>query len=199
MVRAGGQPTMQGWGKLKSDFANFIKRIREFGLDIIIITHSSEDKSGDDVIDRIDVQGSSKNEIYKVSDMMGRLSIKNGKRVLNFSPTDISFGKNPAQFEEIEVPDTAEVTTFLGDIIVSAKAFLNEMSSESVEVQAIVDEWIVKFNDCLSAKEFNDLMDSVKKVDGRCIENVKRIMVKMAKEKKIGFDVKKAVFTDEKA
>jgi hypothetical protein len=199
MVRAGGQPTMQGWGKLKSDFANFIKRIREFGLDIIIITHSSEDKSGDDVIDRIDVQGSSKNEIYKVSDMMGRLSIKNGKRVLNFSPTDISFGKNPAQFEEIEVPDTSEATTFLGDIIVSAKAFLNEMSSESVEVQAIVDEWIVKFNDCLSAKEFNDLMDSVKKVDGRCIENVKRIMVKMAKEKKIGFDVKKAVFTDEKA
>jgi hypothetical protein len=199
MVRAGGQPTMQGWGKLKSDFANFIKRIREFGLDIIIITHSSEDKSGDDIVDRIDVQGSSKNEIYKVSDMMGRLSIKNGKRVLNFSPTDISFGKNPAQFGEIIVPDVSEEICFLGGYIESAKTFLNKMSSESVEVQAIVDEWIVKFNDCLSAEEFNDLMDSVKKVDDRCALNVKRIMVKMAKEKKIGFDQGKAVFTDENA
>jgi hypothetical protein len=197
MVRAGGQPTMQGWGKLKSDFANFIKRIREFGLDIIIITHSSEDKSGDDIVDRIDVQGSSKNEIYKVSDMMGRLSIKNGKRVLNFSPTDVSFGKNPAQFNEIAVPNPEESTTFLGEIIDSAKVFLNKMSNESIEVQEIIDGWIVKFNDCLSAKEFNDIMESVKKVDDRCADNVKRIMVKMAKEKKIGFDQKNAVFTDE--
>jgi hypothetical protein len=197
MIRAGGQPTMQGWGKLKSDFANFIKRIREFGLDIIIITHSSEDKSGDDVIDRIDVQGSSKNEIYKVSDMMGRLSIKNGKRVLNFSPTDVSFGKNPAQFDEISVPSPEEATEFLGEIIDSAKVFLNKMSDESIEVQKIVDEWIVKFTDCLSADEFNGLMKSVKKVDDRCASNVKRIMVKMAKEKKIDFDQTKAVFTDE--
>jgi hypothetical protein len=197
MIRAGGQPTMQGWGKLKSDFANFIKRIREFGLDIIIITHSSEDKSGDDVIDRIDVQGSSKNEIYKVSDMMGRLSIKNGKRVLNFSPTDVSFGKNPAQFEELTVPNPAENPDFLDQRIDQAKQFLNQMSAESIEVQKLLDEWSIKFNDCLSAKEFTEMIGACKKADARIIENLRRMIVKDASGKGFKFDAKKGVFTDE--
>src|SRR5215831_4314216 len=95
--RSGGALTLQGYGELKSRFISFTKLVRSFGLDIVLLAHSDEQRgNGDDLIERIDVQGGSKNEIYKAADVMGRLRIANGKRVLNFSPTDTAFGKNPA-------------------------------------------------------------------------------------------------------
>src|SRR6185295_4994181 len=95
MGRSGGALTLQGYGELKSRFIAFTKLVRSFGLDIVLLAHSDEQRNGDELIERIDVQGGSKNEIYKAADVMGRLSIRQGQRVLNFSPTDTAFGKNP--------------------------------------------------------------------------------------------------------
>jgi hypothetical protein len=97
----GGALTLQGFGELKARFIAFTKLIRSFGLDLVLLVHSDEQKSGDDIIERLDAQGGSKNEIYKVSDLMGRIKIEAGKRTLNFSPTDTAFGKNPAGFPKL--------------------------------------------------------------------------------------------------
>jgi hypothetical protein len=195
----GSALALQGYGKLKGEFPDWLMNLKQMNLDVVLIAHASEDKNGDDIIERIDAKGKSKDVIYQAADLMGRIAIKNGKRMLYFSPTDTAFGKNPAQFPPLEVPDFNDEPCFLGRIIQETKDVINKQSTESIEVQEITDEWIVKFNDCVSAEEFNGLMDSVKKVDDRCALNVKRIMVKMAKEKKIGFDQDKAVFTDENA
>ena len=91
----GGALTLQGYGQLKSEFTAWLKMVKSMGKDVVLIAHSSEDKSGDDLIERLDVQGGSKGEIYKSADAMGRLNMINGKRILNFNPSDTSFGKNP--------------------------------------------------------------------------------------------------------
>src|SRR5262245_47716571 len=102
LARSGGALTLQGFGELKALFIAWTKTVRSFGLDLILLAHSDEQRgNGDDLIERIDVTGGSKNELYKVADLMGRLAIRNGRRVLNFSPTDTAFGKNPAQLPEL--------------------------------------------------------------------------------------------------
>src|SRR5690606_33089786 len=79
----GGALTLQGYGELKSRFVSFLKLVNGFGKDVILIAHSDEQRNGDDLIERLDVQGGSKGEIYKAADAMGRISIKDGKRWLN--------------------------------------------------------------------------------------------------------------------
>jgi hypothetical protein len=130
----GGALTLQGFGELKARFIAFTKLIRSFGLDLVLLVHSDEQKNGDDIIERLDAQGGSKNEIYKVSDLMGRIKIEAGKRTLNFSPTDTAFGKNPAGFPKIRCPTSAAEPHFLGKVIADTKAALNKQTAEQKKV-----------------------------------------------------------------
>src|SRR6185312_2772849 len=102
-----GALTLPGYGVLKTRFTTFLKLLNSFGKDVVLIAHMDEQRNGDDIIERLDVQGGSKGEIYKAADAMGRLVISNGKRQLRFSPTDAAFGKNPGQLEPLDVPDMA--------------------------------------------------------------------------------------------
>ncbi len=115
----GGALTLQGYGELKSRFGSFLKLLNSFGKDVILIAHMDEQRNGDDVIERLDVQGGSKGEIYKAADAMGRLVIENKQRWLMFSPTDAAFGKNPGQLEPLKVPhfESADFEGFLGRVI----------------------------------------------------------------------------------
>lgn len=128
----GGALTLQGYGELKSRFTSFLKLLNSFGKDVVLIAHMDEQRNGDDIIERLDVQGGSKGEIYKAADAMGRLVIANNKRWLRFSPTDAAFGKNPGQLEPLEVPDMAapEFDGFLASVIDRIKARLNELTQE---------------------------------------------------------------------
>lgn len=191
--RKDGSLTLQGFGALKSRFAAWIKHVRMIGLDIVLVAHSQEERKGDDVEERIDAQGGSKNEVYKLADIMGRLAIRNGKRVLLFSPTDTAFGKNPAGFEPLDVPDFTLDPHFFGGVLQKTKDYLNRMSAESLEIQAMIDDWTSQFVG-LDADGFNTLMPKVSKADKRIALNLKRIMVKMAAESGIVFDTKSKQF-----
>lgn len=134
----GGALTLQGYGELKSRFTSFLKLLNSFGKDVVLIAHMDEQRNGDDIIERLDVQGGSKGEIYKAADAMGRLVITNGQRRLLFSPTDAAFGKNPGQLPPLDVPDitSADFDTFLSSVIARIKDRLNELTQEQQEVLA---------------------------------------------------------------
>ena len=97
----GGALTQQGWGRLKSEFTSWLTLLRSFGLDVVLIAHGTEKMDGDETIVRLDVAGGSKDEIYKSADMMGRLFIRGGRRMISFDPTDTAYGKNPASFSAL--------------------------------------------------------------------------------------------------
>jgi hypothetical protein len=153
----GGALTLQGYGELKARFIAFLKLLNGFGKDVVLIAHMDEQRNGDEIIERLDVQGGSKGEIYKAADAMGRLTIKDGKRVLNFSPTDAAFGKNPAQLEPLLVPhfQAAEFGNFLGSVIQSTKDKLNELTEEQTKAQAKLEAWRLAVNDLEDADGIN--------------------------------------------
>lgn len=137
----GGSLTLQGFGQLKAEFVAWLKHLNSLGKDVVLIAHMDEQRSGDEIIERLDVQGGSKGEIYKAADAMGRLSIRDGKRMLNFSPTDASFGKNPGQLEPLEVPHPERDPQFLARVIQQIKDRLNAMTEEQREAQAALEKW----------------------------------------------------------
>lgn len=178
----GGALSLQGFGRLKGGFISWLNLVRSFGLDIVLLSHLDEQRKGDDLIERLDAQGSSKNEIAKVSDAMGRLAIRNGKRTLLFSPTDTAFGKNPAQLEPLTVPHFDANSRFLGDVIRQIKASLNTMSSEQQETSAALASWRTEVEAATTPKAMTDLIAAIAKLDSRVRDNAKRVLWEAAKD-----------------
>ena len=160
----GGSLTLQGYGKLKAEFIAFLKRLNSMGKDVVLIAHADEQRNGDEIIERLDVQGGSKGEVYKAADAMGRIVIANGQRTLLFSPTDAAFGKNPGQLDPLPVPhkDAAEFDGFLAGVIQSIKDKLNALTEEQREAQAELEKWRTALADVEDAEGVNALAADAK-------------------------------------
>jgi hypothetical protein len=190
----GGALTLQGYGELKARFTSFLKLLNSFGKDVVLIAHMDEQRNGDDIIERLDVQGGSKGEIYKAADAMGRLVIANGKRQLRFSPTDAAFGKNPGQLEPLDIPDfnSADFEGFLASVIDRIKARLNELTEDQREAVA-EQQW---FRDALpkvaAAEGINGLIDRAKTAGTVC----KTMLHKRAEEIGLSFDKAKGEYVE---
>ena len=197
MGRGGGALSLQGFGVLKDRFKSFTNLIRSFGLDIVLLVHGDEQKNGDDIIERLDAQGASKNEIYKQSDLMGRLKIEGGKRLLNFNPSDTAFGKNPAALPVLEVPDfrAHPDSQFLAKVLSDTKEALNRLTEAQTKAAEELAAWRAKFEALDGAKAFNDMIGTVSSEASEAVRaNAGRLLVKVARDKGLSFDGKSRQF-----
>lgn len=158
----GGALSLQGYGKLKAEFVAWLKALNAHGKDVILIAHMDEQRSGDDIIERLDVQGGSKGEIYKAADAMGRIAIRNNVRRLDFSPTDAAFGKNPANLDPLDIPHPDREPAFLAEVIGSIKTKLNEATEEQRKAQAELEGWRTRIDALTNAASFNECMPDLK-------------------------------------
>lgn len=158
----GGVLSQQGWGRLKARFIGWLKLLNQSGKDVVLIAHGTEKMDGDTVNARLDVQGGSKDEVYKSVDAMGRVFIRNGKRVLSFDPTESAFGKNPGQFDVLEIPSPATNPDFLADVIQQTKDALNAQTEAMREAAAKMEEWAQAVSLLKSADDFNGKLDAIR-------------------------------------
>jgi AAA domain len=173
-----GALTLQGFGELKSKFSSWLKMLNTFGKDVVLLAHMDEQRSGDEIVERLDVQGGSKGEIYKSVDAMGRIMVDpRGQRVLDFSPRANSLGKNPGHLPVLPFPDPRTLTDTLATIIRTIKERLNEMSAGQKEAQGLIEEWAEVLTDFSTAEDFNRHMDDLKKAP----VSVKMLAMKRAK------------------
>lgn len=189
----GGALTLQGYGELKARFIAFLKLLNSFGKDVVLIAHMDEQRSGDEIVERLDVQGGSKNEIYKVADAMGRIAIREGRRMLLFSPTEAAFGKNPGQLDPLEIPalGSAAFGGFLASVIRETKDRLNALT-DAQRAALAEQEW---FRETLPGVEdadgINALIDRAKS-GGRTVQ---AMLAARAKELGLGFDKRAKSYT----
>jgi len=175
---SGGSLTIRGYGQLKTQFTGWLKALNILGKDVLLLAHSTEDKNGDDLIERLDIVGGSKNEIYKSADAMGRLSLKSGKRILNFSPTDVSFGKNPGNLAPLPVPEINSTGTFLAGVFRDIKEHLNEMTEVQRGEQAQLEGWVQVIDGLVTPMDFTSFVKDMQTSDNLS-ENLK-VMIKAA-------------------
>lgn len=157
----GGALTLQGYGELKSKFGSWLKMLNTLGKDVVLLCHMDEQRKGDDVIERLDVQGGSKGEIYKSVDAMGKLYIEGKRRMLDFSPRENAYGKNPAQFEILEVPSPLPAN-FLAGLVVQIKAKLNHLADVDKAAAIIQASWAEVIAGLTSPADFNALIGEAK-------------------------------------
>lgn len=194
----GGALTLQGYGRLKAEFTGWLKHLRTMGKDIVLLAHSSEDKNGDELIERIDMQGASKGEVYKVADAMGRLTMVAGRQwpVLTFSPSDAAFGKNPGQMEPIQVPDISAHPTFLADIIQQIKDKLNALTDAQREAQDWMNGWREKLSAADSAEAYTALVSEAQEAPEQHRTNAKRLLTQAAKKAGYAYDKDQGAFVE---
>lgn len=141
----GGALSQQGWGQLGVRFSAFLKLLRSFGKDVILIAHMDEQKDGDSIKERLKISGGSKDLVLTDSDVIARISIISKQRYLVFSPTETAFGKDPAGLGEVAIPNarTPEYAECLSGIIHQIKERLNALSEEQVAHKQEV-EWFAE-------------------------------------------------------
>lgn len=191
----GGALQLQGYGRLKAEFAGFLKLLNSAGKDVILIAHMDEQRSGDEVIERIDATGASKNEIYKQADAMGRIVLRNGKRTLVFDPTEAAFGKNPGRLPALEIPTPPGA--FMAETIARIKAELNALTEEQRLAQKVIDDWRSAFLDLSTADEFNAKRDELS--EKNAADTVKALLLSVAQSKGFIYDRKAKAFAVKEA
>ncbi len=188
MGRADGSLSLQGFGALKSRFAQWQSFLRSQRKDIILICHMDEQKSGDDTQERIDAQGSSRNEIYKSSDAMCRIRLDNrDQRYLDFDPRQGGFGKNPAQLPKIPVPNLKDAPDFLANVIAQIKTALNHQTANQAEAVKQQDEWAEAVAEAADLPAINVLVGLSK--ERKLSKGQKSLLVSQAS--KLGFEFDK--------
>jgi hypothetical protein len=182
----GGALSLQGYGTLKAEFVAWLKSVNALGKDVVLIAHMDEQRNGDDIIERLDVQGGSKGEIYKAADAMGRIAIRDGKRLLMFSPTDAAFGKNPGQLAPIEVPHPDKDPQFLAGVIQQIKDKLNALTEEQAKAHEVLEGWRGVIAQMETAAHFNEKLPAVKQAP----KAAQALFADAAKHKGLVFDAK---------
>lgn len=177
-----GALSLQGFGQLKSQFAAWVKLLRSFGKDVVFIAHANEERNGDDVAVRLDAQGASKNEIYKITDAMGRISIDpQGKRVLNFTPGAVAYGKNPAQVDPVVIDDVSRTPDTMAKLIATFKDHMNALTEEQSQRMAAIEEWRGTVIEAQTAAKVNKLIKAAGELDDSIKLPCKAILADHAK------------------
>ncbi|MFV1798211.1 ATP-binding protein [Phaeobacter sp. Ay1a-4a] len=193
----GGALNQQGWGQLGVRFSAFLKLLRSFGKDVVLISHMDEKPDGDAIKERLKISGGSKDLVLTDSDVIARISIYNRERHLIFSPTETSFGKDPANIGAMPIPEASsdEFATCLSDILAQTKEGMNALSEAQIERKAEVEWFAIKLPEMTSAEEINGVLSRAK-MAGR---DVGRMVVARANELGFDFDPRAREYVDPNA
>lgn len=190
----GGALSQQGWGQLGVRFSAFLKMLRGFGKDVVLIAHMDEQKDGDTIKERLKISGGSKDLVLTDSDVIARISVINRSRHLMFSPTDTAFGKDPAGIGEMPVPDasSADYASCLAQIISRIKTGLNAMSENQIAHKAEVEWFTEHLPKMMGADHVNAILGRAKAAQGA----IPKMVADHAKALGLTFDKTKGQYAD---
>lgn len=194
-----GSLSQQGWGVLKTRFRTFLARLNALGKDVVLVAHGKEEKDGDTITMKPDIQGGSYGEVLKSADFVGYLHIQGKERVLDFSPTERWIGKNPGQWEPLKVPAYGKDPEFLSKLIDDARKALGRMSEESAAAAGVIADWRAQIETQTTADELNATLAKVIPLEPVIVrEQVKRLLWEHATAAKFEYDKAKKAFVARK-
>ncbi len=182
LATKGGALSQQGYGVLKGIFKIWLDKIRTYGKDIILLAHDKEDKKKDEIIQRPDIVGGSLGEVIRNSDIVAYLTIENGKRVLDFTPTEYHIGKDAGRLGMLPVPNFHQKADFMAELIQKAKDNLNSVSQEGQAIATAVSNYRDAIERLQNASDANEFVGRIKNIerDPAILAQVRGLMAKRA-------------------
>lgn len=160
---------LRAYGEIGDEFKLFVNYCRNEGKDLIIIAHAKKDEDTKKSIP--DVTGQSYQLILRISDQVGYVSFINNDRSIQWTPTDLTVGKNTANLPMIKIPpkESPEFKSFMAGVITSVKESIAQMSEaqrEAIQQMELYQEKLAAINspDALTELlvEVNALADHLK-------------------------------------
>jgi AAA domain len=190
-----GVLTQQGWGALKSEFAQWISGLRNRGKDILLITHVKEER-GDARVVRADIAGGSLNEVLKIADFVGYVFMDGKQRVIDFNPSELWPGKNPAQWPRQDIPPVEKAQTFMADLFDKGRLALGKISEASAKLAQQVEDWRADIETYTKVEEFNRAVPKIQALGPAIAPQVGHLL-KVAASKR-GFAIENKQFVEKK-
>ena len=159
IMKKDGALTIPGYGVLSATFRAWMNKIRSFNKHIVLLAHAKESTKGNITIIRPDIMGGSKDEICKIVDLLGYLSVKgDDSRILDFNPTEEFLGKNRGEVPAQNIPKLSVNKTFLGDLINDAINNMNSKSEEQIKYEQSFNHALELIDECIDAISINELL-----------------------------------------
>lgn len=185
-----GALTLQGYGQLKATYAGWLKTLLGYGKDVVLIAHDREDKDGDTLIVRPDIQGGSYGEVFKRADGIAYMYRGVKGTILDFNPSDKWVGKNAGGLAAVAVPHFSATPDFLAGIIRQIKTKLNAMSRIDDAAKAEVEAWRQRFAAITTADALTAIVVEASKTNGVVGAQVKALLSERAKALNLKWDGK---------
>jgi hypothetical protein len=130
---------LRAYGEIGDEFKLFLNNRRNEGLDVIIIAHAKKDEDTKKAIP--DVTGQSYQLILRVADQVGYVSFVNNERSIQWTPTDLTIGKNTANLPTMQVPhlNDPSLKAFMAGVITDVKQSIVRMSDAQKEALEKLD------------------------------------------------------------
>lgn len=189
-TRAGGL-TLQGYGVMKNRFSEWIKMLKLTGLNVLLLAHEKEERNGDEIRIRPDIQGGSFGEVFKVADQVGYMfSDQNGKTVIDFNPCESHYGKNTGQIERQVVPNFHAEPDYLENLGQSMLDKVNTLSEESKKFADDVDFLKKGIEEIQFTQDLDKATEDMKAMDEGPLRIMARHLISF-QAKKCGFKFNK--------
>ncbi len=179
---------LKAYGEIGDEFKLFLNNMRTQGLDVIIIAHAKKDEDTKKFIP--DVTGQSYQLILRVSDQVGYVSFVNNSRNIQWTPTDLTIGKNTANLPTMSIPDKSEaiLKTFMADVIENVKKSIVSMSEMQREALAKSEEYQKLIADVKKVDDLNEIVTPVQGLPKYLKDPLNQLISAKAKEKKYTWD-----------
>ena len=189
-----GGLSLQGFGALKLQFGNWVKALKQSGLDVVLIAHGKEKTENDNTFIRPDIIGGSYDEVMKMADFCGYYYMNreegHAARVLDFSPTERWIGKNSAGFPPLAVPNLAEAPDYLGHKLAEARERLASQSEAQKQAVDLINTWKAMIDTAPDAAAINKLVTNAKESLNEShgvTKQIKALIARRAKEMGLAF------------
>lgn len=123
---------LQLYGLLREEFKKLAAAFKVSGKNLVFIAHAKETLEGETKIVRPQITGGSYDIITRESDFIGLMSIKDGKRVLSFTPDENYISKDSAGLKNVAI----DTPPNLQSIMEGAVEKLNSKNVERAKVLA---------------------------------------------------------------
>lgn len=191
-----GALSLQGYGQLKSQFASWIKRLTTMGKDVVMIAHDKEDKRGDEVAIRPDIQGGSYGEVFKIADAVGYMYMSELGKTLDFNPTSKWEGKNVAALPAIKIPDYRVDGEFFAGVLTQIKDSMNQLSEEGKMLADMVSKEREALDKVADVAALNKSAEHSQTLPKAVQAPVKKLIMDRAKVLGFAFDKKAGAFVE---
>ena len=156
-AKSDGDLSLQGYGKAKKEFSNFIKFIKDLGKHLILIFHATEMKLVDDLVGlRIRIEGSTKDEVWDDMDLGSFIEINNKTRTLSFNNCERYYAKGTHGIHGVyEIPTltNGKKNDFLTKLF---EEYYKELKNETEDLK--------KYQEAIESVDFKDVPKAYEKI-----------------------------------